>query len=716
MPLFRGQQQKIKRIDSTTRPSGSEKRNLGPGNDGGPNSRGPITLRSGLAPKRAADFDAKASTSGSGYQDEEMSEHSQTSEDASPSARGSRPYNTLVQSLNARGGPLQKKRKTTTLSPSPNIDIEKGLLIQSESSEEDDHASLEGIMLASSEEQADLSSGRVTASAQRMGSQKIDAIKAGKWCDGKTEKNEAWSASFKYPDIGSPENEDGTRPYAQFGPALVKDSLKSALTKVMQDLDVQLEHFASQVFNYRDILFPLRALDNSGLICRLVSLQLLNHILRTRDRVIKNNARLAREKIGIEIDARDQGFTRPTVLLVLPTRQACVRYIETLSSMRRPEQEENKKRFSDNFASGIDGVLDQKPADFQELFGGNDDDMFRLGVKFTRKTIKYFSKFYSSDLIIGSPLGLRMAIGAHGSKTYDHDFLSSIEVVIVDQADAIAMQNWEHIDYLYDHLNLQPKQAHGCDFGRVRAWYLEGHAKFGRQNIVISAFNFPSCNKLYADQMLNVAGKVRFKKLEGGIINELSISPKQTFSRVDISNLATEPDDRFNYFCSTVLPQLTKASKYRSGLAGVLIFMPSYPDFVRVRNYMESDSAAKGISVSSISEYTPAKEVSRARSHFLTGHNSVLLYTERMHHFRRYHLKGVRRVVMYGLPENPLFYKEMVEGYLSASVITGNLDLKEANVRILFSKLDMLKLERVVGSKRHLSMLQGKEGDTFDFT
>lgn len=430
---------------------------------------------------------------------------------------------------------------------------------------------------------------------------------------------------------------------------------------------------------------------------------------------MKNTAKLSRNTDDAEIEVRDQGFTRPKVLMLLPTRQSCVKMVDAIVALCKPEQQENRKRFQDSYARVDEKLSIDKPEDFKDLFGGNDDDMFRLGLKFTRKAIKFFSQFYSSDIILASPLGLRTALAGDKTKKQDHDFLSSIEIVIVDQSEALLMQNWEHVEYIFGRLNLQPREAHGCDFSRVRSWCLDGHAQYFRQTVLLSAFNFPSLNRLYTQHMHNIDGKVKLSANHDGAIMDLGFPLKQTFSRFDFADPASEPDERFQHFASAILPSLIKASSQGRGVQqGILVFIPLYADFVRVRNHLASSSSTQHVSFGSISEYASVKEVARARSHFLTGRHSILLYTERAHHFRRYHLKGVKRVMLYGLPENPLFYREIVGGFLGSSISQALVDGHGANVSSLFSKLDLLRLERIVGTKRYLSLLSEK-GDTFDF-
>ena len=627
------------------------------------------------------------------------------------------PYRTLLQSLSTdRGEPRPKKPRVETAEVILEPEIPENDVDHVEELEE-----VEDFGVDAAEAADDLHADYdpfLEHFAQRENtdlSLRIADVRKDNWATRISDSKLEGGYLFKLPHISNSALTHGTSTVLDVDNLQLKQKLQERAKKALPSLDRVIGNLTSSIFNYRDVLFPQRTLSNAETLRKLTCLHALDHVFKTRDRVIRDNARLAKEDAE-DLELRDQGFTRPKVLVILPTRNSCVKYIDTIVSLCESEQQENKKRFQDSYASKDDRLSEEKPEDFRELFAGNDDDMFRLGLKFTRKTVKFFAQFYNSDIIFASPLGLRIAIGADNPKKQDYDFLSSIEIVVVDQADAMLMQNWEHVEYVFEHLNLQPKEAHGCDFSRVRDWYLDGNAKYLRQTILFSSFNFPSLNRVFTRHMLNVAGKIRYSREEDGAMVDLGVSTRQTFSRLEVTRPVTEPDDRFKYFTTAILPSLTKHSKYRGGSSqGVLIYLPSYADFVRVRNHLASSSDTQDISFGSISEYTATRDVARARSHFFSGRHSVLLYTERAHHFRRYHLKGVKRIIMYGLPENPIFYKEIVDGYLSSSITSAKVPAREISVRAMFSKFDALKLERIVGTGRLLPMIKEKGGDTFDF-
>ena len=52
--------------------------------------------------------------------------------------------------------------------------------------------------------------------------------------------------------------------------------------------------------------------------------------------------------------------------------------------------------------------------DFKAMFHGNTDDCFRVGITVMRRALKLYADFYSSDIIVASPLGIRTIIGAEG--------------------------------------------------------------------------------------------------------------------------------------------------------------------------------------------------------------------------------------------------------------------------------------------------------------
>ena len=499
---------------------------------------------------------------------------------------------------------------------------------------------------------------------------------------------------------------------------LKKRMLGQAL-EAFKDSDVLGKDLSAPLLYYRDVIFASRNLRNASYLRNLVSMHTLNHIFKTRDHIIKNNARISQDGEGT-IDLRDQGFTRPKVLILLPTKQSCVRYVDSIVSLCQPEQQENKARFLESFIGDDEKTWDDKPEDFQELFSGNDDDMFRIGLKFTRKTIKYFSRFYKSDIILASPLGLRTAIeiggGGKGKKKgHDADFLSSIEVVVVDQTSALLMQNWQHVEYIFSQLNHLPKESHGCDFSRTRTWYLDNHAKYLRQTVILSNFLTPEINSLSSTYMVNIAGMMKYVPTYKGVVADipttLPMEIKQTFSRFDSPSPTTDSDSRFRFFTSTILPSLLREKQSK----GTVIFIPTYLDFTSLRNHFSTSTDAATLSFGAISEYTAVRDVARTRSHFGNGRHRLLLYTERAHHFRRYRFRGVKNIIFYGLPENPKFWREIV-AFLALNLDDGDVSRgKQAAVRVLFSKWDFMKLERVVGTTRVGRLVGEKSGDTFDF-
>lgn len=447
----------------------------------------------------------------------------------------------------------------------------------------------------------------------------------------------------------------------------------------------------------------------------------VNHVLKTRRKIVRNNEKLAHAAAaGQDMDSpRDQAFTRPKILFLLPTRSSALLWLKEKVFPLAPAgtQIENLRPFISSFGlpadaeDPLDGTPDF-PADHIENFRGNSDDNFRLGIKITRKAWRVVmppaseSKLMECDMLIASPLGLKMAAERENST----DLLSSIEILIVDGADVMNMQNWDHVQFVFKNLNAIPASPHGCDFSRVKPWYLDGNAKLLRQTLLLSRYDMPEARALLHRMCHNVAGKRRSDAAPTlqGVLERVRPGVRQMFERIDVDakgasgeSAADESDVRLDWFVKKTIPALQRAATSRSQ---VLVVIPSYFDFVRVTNHLRKSNA----SYAALSEYSSNAEIGRARTLFFKGKKDMLVVTERFHFYRRYRLRGAKTVVFYTLPEHAQFYAEFLSTPFIGKDGEADVDPADVRARVLFSRFDVLRLERVVGHADARRMLTGE--------
>ena len=516
----------------------------------------------------------------------------------------------------------------------------------------------------------------------------------------------------------------------------------------------------------------------------------LTHIHRTRNRVTKNNEKLSKkmkagQEISIDDTPRDQGFARPTVLFLSPMRNVCGRAImrflklcpnahgraDAVNKLERLEndflagyssdetssdedecdddEDEELKRRKKKMQKKINRVTKKKkkykthvPLEYKELFRGNQDDHFRLGVKITKAAVRPFVDFFGADIVFASPLGIVTAMNDDISAA---DFLSAIELVIVDRCDVVAMQNWEHLETVLEKCNQLPKDAKDVDVNRCHEFHLNGAAACARQTIFLSQFETAEINATFNGSLcVNVEGKFRLRATKEKGVLGLVASPedprnlrknqsdslpnlisRQEFELVRVSkkNIKDADDIRFRHFAKAVLPRIRENPDQ-----GQLIFCATYFEFVRVRNLLVDREVSFAIN----SEYIDIAEAARARTLFADGRKRCLLLSERAYFYQRRNIRGVNSVFFYSLPENPLFYAEVCAFMKNPAPARSHQGIGTKGTggggargtktaHALFTRLDALKLERICGTKRGRKMIQetkdvdAKDNDMFVF-
>jgi U3 small nucleolar RNA-associated protein 25 len=493
---------------------------------------------------------------------------------------------------------------------------------------------------------------------------------------------------------------------------------------------------------------------------RLYMMHLLNHVLTARSRIQRHNRQLKdiekeeeKEEDGAMKDDnnddgrfRDQGFTRPTVLVLLPNKAACYHFVQNLFKLTGNEMDNGKnERFEAEYGDAADddesssdkqaerrkAVLEKKGKEWNELFGDtvNQDDDFKLGIQLTPKAakakptaakgttetkkssnvgIKVYSDFFKSDIILASPLGLKLLIAPDDEEEEgDYDYLSSIEICLVQYSDVLLMQNWDHVNDILALLNQEPQKNHNTDFSRVRNYLLEGQGDRWRQLIISSKLTDPFLSSAFKRFGKSLTGNVRMRwqiDAENASIANVLTPIKQVFQKVPVSSFDKQSECRVNYFVNSILPQILQQKH-------TMVYVPSYFDFCALRNVL----LKREIPFVSVHEYSRTSEVTRGRARFLQGRKPLMLYTGRCNFFHRHSIKGARHLIFLGLPEHAEFYSDHVN---QIETTRDDFDMEAAtsvsSCLVLCTRFEALALERIVGSTNCARMLKSQKS-TFMF-
>ena len=348
--------------------------------------------------------------------------------------------------------------------------------------------------------------------------------------------------------------------------------------------ETELQSRLYRIFTtHRDVLLPIRPLpkvispedpkeNGADSICDAYLLHCLNHVLTSMDAKKKNNDRKKNmENVSVddkntveEIDEslmRDQGFTRAKCLILLPMRNSAARVVGRMAQMcpsvENVDQMLRLHRFIRDYCLHDEKDEDvnnskrtrrpYKPQEHKNIFDGNCDDHFILGVKLTRGSMQLFVDPIDADIIVASPIGIITEMAKDPGKT--NDFLTSIEILVLEHVDILSMQNWSHVQTVVENLNRMPHDQRDADFTRVKEYFLNGEARKYRQTILLSAVLDPQIVAMFSRQFENMKGNAMLSLQYPGVQHCITKKRvKQLYKRLDVERIEDEPDIRFEYF------------------------------------------------------------------------------------------------------------------------------------------------------------------------
>jgi len=322
--------------------------------------------------------------------------------------------------------------------------------------------------------------------------------------------------------------------------------------------ELQYQCFLHTLSSFKDVWMSNIGSSNRDVVTKCLVHHALGHVLNSLKTIDEHDGMI---ESGNEIgNVQDQGFAQPKVLILAPFRNRAYQFVTKMLEVCSSEGRvpvSHRSRFEKEFGPvNMDEEerkrISRKPKDYQEMFSGNTDDCFRIGMSFKKRSVKLYSDFHQSDIIIASPLGLKMAIGVEGENDFDIDFLSSIEVCILDSAEVFNMQNFDHLEFVFKHLNSIPKKAREIDFSRVREIFLNDWGSHYRQTVICSSYPSNDLNVLFKRDCQNLKGKMKFQLSYSDTVSKIIPNVRHLFRRFDVNSPAEIDSSRFEFFTTQV--------------------------------------------------------------------------------------------------------------------------------------------------------------------
>ena len=100
------------------------------------------------------------------------------------------------------------------------------------------------------------------------------------------------------------------------------------------------------------MLYTKESLKNFGHLQNVYALHAVETLLSKRKAILKQNEKMSRSTAEGKAPepVKDQGFARPSVLIILPMRNSAFDVVEAILALSGRSKIENKARFMDDFA------------------------------------------------------------------------------------------------------------------------------------------------------------------------------------------------------------------------------------------------------------------------------------------------------------------------------------------------------------------------------